>query len=137
MAANTRMATAIQVLCVIAYKGEGGTNATLISKSLRTNPVVVRRILKSMEQHGLVDIRPGKDGGVQLACEPDEITLDRIYRAVEPEPTVFALRPRGNPRCPVDSRMKALLGPIFGDADTAVERTLKHVTLGGLVKAIP
>ena len=35
------------------------------------------RILKSMEQHGLVEIRPGKDGGVQLARAPDGITLDR------------------------------------------------------------
>jgi DNA-binding IscR family transcriptional regulator len=36
----------------------------------------VRRILKSMEQHGLVEIRPGKDGGVQLARARDGITLD-------------------------------------------------------------
>jgi DNA-binding IscR family transcriptional regulator len=30
-----------------------------------------------MEQHGLVEIRPGKDGGVQLARARDGITLDR------------------------------------------------------------
>jgi len=137
MAANTRMATAVQVLCVIAYKGPGGTNSEIISKSLRTNPVVVRRILKCMEQQGLVEIRPGKDGGVQLTCEPDRITLDQIHKAVEPDPGVFALRPRGNPRCPVDSRMKDLLGPIFGAADAAVDKTLRRVTLGSLVKAIP
>ena len=34
-----------------------GTTATLISRSLRTNPVVVRHILKSMEQYGLIEIR--------------------------------------------------------------------------------
>ena len=137
MAANTRMATAVQILCVIAYKGPPGTNAEVVSKSLKTNPVVVRRLLKCMEQQGLVDIRPGKDGGVQLKREPDQITLDQIYKAVEAEAGVFALRPKQNPRCPVDSRMKALLGPIFGAADIAVENTLNQTTLASLVKAIP
>lgn len=137
MAANTRMATAVQILCVIAYKGPAGTNSEVISRSLRTNPVVVRRLLKSMEQSGLVEIRPGKDGGVQLSREPDGITLDEIYKAVEAEPGVFALRPKGNPKCPVNSRMKSLLGPIFGAADMAVEKTLNETTLASLVKAIP
>jgi DNA-binding IscR family transcriptional regulator len=137
MAANTRMATAVQILCVIAYKGPLGTNSEIISKSLQTNPVVVRRLLKCMQQHNLVDIRPGKDGGVHLKRDPDQITLNQIYQAVEPEPEVFALRPRANPRCPVDSRMKDLLGPIFGAADRAVEQTLNQTTLGSLVKAIP
>src|SRR5271156_6264230 len=101
MAANTRMATAVQILCVIAYKGAAGTNSEIVAKSLRTNPVVVRRLLKSMEQQGLVEIRPGKDGGVQLARAPDRITLDEIHKAIESETAVFAMRPRGNPNCPV------------------------------------
>src|ERR1700722_14969108 len=92
MAANTRMATAIQILCVIAYTGPDGTNSEIVSRSLRTNPVVVRRLLKRMQQHGLVEIRPGKDGGVKLGRDPSQITLDQIYKAVEIEAGVFALR---------------------------------------------
>jgi Rrf2 family protein len=137
MAANTRMATAIQILCVIAYKGPDGTNSEIVAKSLRTNPVVVRRLLKCMQQQGLVEIRPGKDGGVQLSRAPNQITLDQIYQAVETETAVFALRPRANPNCPVGSRMKNLLAPIFGATDHAVEKTLRQTTLGSLVKAIP
>jgi Rrf2 family protein len=136
MAANTRMATAVQILCVIAYKGPDGMNSGIVSKSLRTNPVVVRRLLKDMEQQGLVEIRPGKDGGVRLRRKPEQITLDQIYKAVEAEPGVFAMRPRGNPKCPVASKMKQLLNPIFEAADLAVETTLHQTTLGSLVKAI-
>jgi Rrf2 family protein len=136
MAANSRMASAVQILCVIAYKGEGGTNSEVIATSLRTNPVVVRRLLKSMEHAGLVELRPGKDGGVQFRRKPDEITLDQIYRAVEGETDVFALRQGGNPNCPVNVRMKDLLGPIFSATNDAVEKTLKPITLGSLVKTI-
>ena len=136
MAANTRMATAVQILCVIAYKGAAGTNSEVVARSLHTNPVVVRRLLKSMQGHGLVDIRPGKDGGVQLARSPADITLDQIYDAVEIEPEVFALRPQGNPKCPVDQRMKGLLAPIFEATDNAVTTTLRQTTLASLVSAI-
>ncbi len=136
MAANTRMATAIQILCVIAYKGPDGVTSEIVARSLRTNPVVVRRLLKAMEAAGLVEIRPGKDGGVQLRRAPRQITLAQIYEAVEQETTVFALRPGGNPNCPVASSMKALLTPIFGATDNAVGKTLERITLGSLVKAI-
>jgi Rrf2 family protein len=130
------MASAVQILCVMAYKREGNMNSEIIANSLRTNPVVVRRLLKGMEHAGLVEIRPGKDGGVQFRREPDEITLDQIYRAVEDETDVFALRQGGNPNCPVNARMKSLLGPIFAAANNAVVATLEQTTLGSLVKAL-
>jgi Rrf2 family protein len=136
MAANSRMASAVQILCVIAYKGEGGTNAEVIAKSLRTNPVVIRRLLKSMQRAGLVEIRPGKDGGVQLRHDPDEITLNQIYQAVENDADVFALRQGGNPNCPVNARMKDLLSPIFAATNTAVAATLQPITLGSLARTI-
>jgi len=130
------MASAVQILCVIAYTGPAGTNSEIIARSLTTNPVVIRRLLKCMEREGLVEIRPGKDGGVQLRREPAEITLEQIYRAVETDAGVFALRPTENPRCPVDRKMKDLLGPIFGATDNAVRSTLRQTTLANLVEAI-
>jgi len=130
------MASAVQILSVVAYKGPGGTNSEIIAKSLRTNPVVVRRLLKCMAQAGLVRMRPGKDGGVQLGREPDAITLDQIYKAVESSTGVFALRPGGNPNCPVNCGMPGLLAPIFGAANDAVEQTLRQTSLASLVAAI-
>ena len=124
------------MLCVIAYRGERGSNAEIVARSLDTNPVVVRRMLKKMEQHGLVQIRPGKDGGVQLALRPSEINLEQIYKAVEEETAVFALRQSGNPECAVDTRMRDLLSPIFAATDSAVGRTLRRTTLSSLVKDI-
>lgn len=137
MAANSRMASAVQILCVMAYIGPRGTNSEIIARSLRTNPVVVRRLLKCMQREGLVDIRPGKDGGVQLTRDPSEITLDEVYRAVERETDVFALRQGGNPNCPVNQRMPGLLTPIFSAANNAVESTLRQTTLSSLAAAIP
>src|SRR5690348_10023732 len=49
MAANSLLAGAVQMLCVIAWRGDEGANAEVLAKSLNTNPVVVRRILKALE----------------------------------------------------------------------------------------
>jgi Rrf2 family protein len=135
MAANSLFAGAVQILCVIAYKGEG-TNAELIARSLKTNPVVVRRILKSLENEGLVEVRQGRYGGVGLKRKAADITLEDIYKAVEGSDGLFALRRNGNPRCAVSSSMKSLLTPVFAATSEAVEKTLKQTTLEHLVEKI-
>ncbi len=136
MAANTKIASAVQILCVILFKGPGGTTAEAIARSLKTNPVVVRRMMKDLERAGLVDIRPGKDGGVQLRRDPHETTLEDIHNAVEGDAPVFALRPGGNPNCPVDRHMKSALPPIFGAVDEAVAMRLRATTLASLARPI-
>ena len=112
------------------------TNSEVIARSLKTNPVVVRRILKSLERQGLVEVRPGRYGGVFLKRSPEDITLHDIYRALEPEDGLFALRGSGNPRCPVNIAMKGLLTPVFGEADAAVDEVLRQTKLASLVEQI-
>lgn len=136
MAANTRLACAVQILCVIAYTGPDGTTSQVVSRSLQTNPVVIRRLLKDLQKAGLVTIRPGKDGGVHLAQNPDDITLAQIHRAVETDPEIFALRPEDNMNCAVGSKIRGILTPIFAAADTAVLQTLQQATLGSLARQI-
>lgn len=136
MAANSLLASAVQILCVIAWRGNERVYAEQLAKSLDTNPVVVRRVLKALEGQGLVTLRPGRHGGVELLRSPDEITLEDIYKAVEPDGTLFALRERGNPRCPVSRSMQRALPALFDAADTAVNDTLRRTRLSTLVAQI-
>ena len=46
MTANSRMASAVHIMSFVAYAGDEGTTSEAIAKSLQTNPVVVRKILK-------------------------------------------------------------------------------------------
>jgi Rrf2 family protein len=137
MSANTRMATAVQALCVMVRVGPDPTTSEVIARSLDTNPVVVRRLLKDLERALLVRVRPGKDGGVQLARAPEDITLDAVGRAIEGKDGVFALRQGGNPACVVNRNMARLLTPIFAAADAAVADTLARITIADLLTEIP
>lgn len=136
MAANSVLAGAVQMLCVIAWRGSKGANSELLAKSLNTNPVVVRRILKTLENHGLVKVRPGRHGGVELLRSPADITLEDVYKAVEPDGALFALRERGNQRCPVNNAMIRTLPSLFGTADAAVDNVLRRTKIASLVEKI-
>jgi len=136
MAVNSRLASAIHIMSFIAHAGDDGTASEAIAKSLQTNPVVVRKILKLLEREGLVVLRQGRHGGVTLRHPPSRITLGQIYKAVESENGGFAMRSRVHDRCAVACAMKRRLGPIFNAANDAVEQAFSKTSLAELVRGI-
>ena len=136
MATNSRLASAIHIMSFVAHAGDEGTTSEAIAKSLQTNPVVVRKILKLLEQEGLVTLRQGRHGGVGLQHPASRITLGQIYKAVESETGVFALRSRVHERCVVAYAMKRRLRPIFNAANEAVEQSLSKTSLAELMRGV-
>jgi len=127
------MASAIHIMTFVAHAGDEGTTSEAIALSLQTNPVVVRKLLKLLEREGLVDLRQGRHGGVGLRHPASEITLGQIYKAVESESGVFAMRGQVHEECAVACAMKRELGPIFDAANDAVEQALSKTRLAELV----
>jgi hypothetical protein len=97
-------------------------------------PVVVRKIL--LEREGLVALRQGRHGGVGLRHPASGITLGQIYKAVESESGVFAMRSQVHDRWVVACAMKRRLGPIFNAANDAVEQALSKTSLVELVRGV-
>ncbi len=136
MTTSSRMASAVHIMTFVAYAGDEGTTSEEIAKSLQTNPVVVRKLLKLLEQEGLVALRQGRRGGVSLLHPASRITLDQIYKAVETEHGVFAMRSQVYEGCVVACTMKRTLGPIFASANDAVEKALSRTRLSDLVRRV-
>jgi DNA-binding IscR family transcriptional regulator len=61
-----------------------------IAKMLEANPVVVRRTMAGLRDHGCVQSAKGHGGGWQLTKTLGQITLLDVYKALG-EPPVFAL----------------------------------------------
>ena len=136
MAANSRLASAVHIMSFGAHAGDEGTTSEAIAKSLRTNPVVVRKILKLLEREGLVALRQGRHGGVGLRRPASGISLSQIYKAVESESGVFAMRSQVHERCVVACAMKRRLGPIFDAANDAVDHALSKTSLAELIRGV-
>ncbi len=130
------MASAAHIMCFIAYIGGEGTNSEAIARSVKTNPVVVRKILKALQKEGLVVLRQGRNGGVALSRAAEDITLGDIYRAVEGESGVFALREEVNTRCVVARGVGRSLAEIFRLVDDSVQRNFQQTTLAALLREV-
>lgn len=135
MAATSRFAIAVHAATALAYRVERGDTGWIgspaLAESIRTNPVVVRRIVMALASAGLIESQPGRGGGSRLAKPAGTITLADIYRAVEGGAApVLAHNPNSpNLACAVSSSMHDALKPVFAEVDSAVEAALERTTL--------
>jgi Rrf2 family protein len=117
------------VLTILAWKGEEAIKSEQLAESVRTNPVVIRRILCALHEAELVLSQTGAAGGSRLARRPSQITLLEVYRAVEGG-GVFALHHRPpSRRCLVGCHIETVLGGVLAEVNLAVERVLARTTL--------
>src|SRR5260370_39152998 len=136
MVTNSRLASALHIMSFVAYAGDEGTTSEAIAKRLKTNAVVVRKIRRLLDREGLVAVRQGRHGGVGLRLRASGITLGQIYKAVESESGVVAMRGQVHDGCAVACAMKRRRRPIFNAANNAVEQALSKTSLAELIRGI-
>jgi len=131
---NVRFAIAVHMLVLLAL-GEEIQNSATIAGSVRTHPVVIRRILGLLVRAGLVTGRTGPHGGFRLARTADSITLDEVFRAVEQDGAAPPAH-RPNPKCPVGRHVADVLGTIGERAEQAFLGSLARETVAGAARRV-
>jgi Rrf2 family protein len=127
---------AVHVLAVLAYKEGDRVTSGLLAASINTNPVIVRRLLLSLQRARLVETRKGAGSGSRLSRSPGRINLAEVYRAVEAlEPFASPAR-KANTACPVGHCIRETLNKVFASAENALERDLEKTTLAGVIGMI-
>jgi Rrf2 family protein len=136
MRTSCRFAMAVHVLAVLAYKeGDRVTSASLAG-SVNTNPVIVRRLLLSLQKAKLVETCKGAGAGSRLSRSPRRINMAEVYRSVEDaEPFAKPAR-KPNTTCPVGHCILEALAKVFGSAQNAMERDLAKTTLADVMDAV-
>ena len=127
---------AVHTLALLARYEDKPVNSEFLACSVKTNAVVVRRLLSELARSNFVVSQTGVGGGTKLAREPQKICLLGVYRAVEAG-QVFALR-RNAPdkKCDIGRNIEAVLGEIQSCLDAAVEDALGKMTLADVVRKI-
>jgi DNA-binding IscR family transcriptional regulator len=108
---------------------------------MRTNPVVVRRIMAGLRDRGLVQSDRGHGGGWSIARDLADVTLRDVYDAIG-APALFAIGNRDdNPHCAVERAVNAAMGTGLRQAEALLLDTFSKVTLAELSasfhKALP
>jgi DNA-binding IscR family transcriptional regulator len=104
----------------------------MLARAMRTNPVVVRRILAGLREHGYVASEKGHGGGWTLARDLAAVTLRDVYTALG-SPSLLALGNRTEaPGCIVEQAVNAALGESFDAAEAFLLARFGEVTLAAL-----
>ena len=128
---DSRLSGVLHVLLHMA-EHEGPITSDVLAKAMRTNPVVVRRVLAGLRERGYVRSAKGHGGGWVLADTLPAITLRDVYDAIG-SPSLLAIGNRTEaPGCLVEQAVNAALDAACRDAETLLLSRLGDVTLAAL-----
>lgn len=130
---DTRLSRVLHIL-IHMEKHERAATSESIAAMLQTNPVVVRRTMAGLREHGYVSSEKGHGGGWVLARPLSEITLLDIYRALG-APELFSIGLAGdNPNCVIEQAVNEALFDAMKEAETILLSRFGSITLAALAK---
>jgi Rrf2 family protein len=135
MTTNLRFSVALHILTLLAAKGTGLLTSEEIAASVDTNPVVIRRVMASLRENGLVESRPGVNGGWRLKKSPTSITLRKVFEIVREE-DLLAMHAHPNPHCPIGGHIRDSLQGVFAEAEKALHSSLSKQTVADLLEDV-
>jgi Rrf2 family protein len=127
---------AVHVLAVLGYKQGDHVTSALLASSVNTNPVVIRRLLLTLQRAKLVETRKGIGLGSRLSRSPARITLAEVFRAVEEEDPFVMPRNKPNRACPVGNCIQIAIAEVFASARKALEQDLEKTTLAHILETV-
>ncbi len=137
MGFNSRLTVALHILTWMALNAQEQPDEVItsdqVARSVKTNPVVIRRLLSLLGNAHLVTVQRGTGSGWRLARLPESITLLDVYHAVEQE-GLFALHAHPpSQHCPVGRGIQPTLKPLYMAAESAMQQQLAQTTLADVL----
>lgn len=125
---NGRFATSIHIMTLLAMNKDELVSSEYIASSININPVLVRKELANLKQHGLIASKEGKGGGSSLAKPAKDIRLSEIYNCVTQQ-SVLGRSNETNHRCPIGKQINQHIESLNRSAEEAMLRKLDKMTL--------
>lgn len=132
---STKCSVAIHCLIFIFEYGDTQkVTSDLLSLSTGINPATIRKIISSLKKDGIISVKFGT-GGTTLNCPPNEITLYRICKAIEPDfaSKLIGLHPLPSPLCPIGKNIHDVLDCSYQKISNDLCESLKSITLKNII----
>ena len=135
MKISSRFSVAIHIISILQLYGDPMPTSEYIADSVKTNPVVIRRILGMLKQAGIVDMKRGT-GGAYLVKSVEDITMLDVYKAVGSveDGQLFQIHENPNPECPIGANIQDVVNVALISAQDAMEGVLQKITLADITR---
>ncbi len=129
MQISSRFTIAMHTLmCIYTFNKEQKITSDFIASSVNVNPVIIRRILGSLKDAGIIEVARGS-GGAKIIKDYATFTLLDIFQAVDSlEEKLFGFHENPNPKCPVGRNVHNVLDGYLTSAQAALESELSKTT---------
>ena len=131
---NTRFATAIHIMTILAKNPQAFLTSDWLAGSINVNPVIVRKELINLKKSGLVESRQGKDGGVRIGKDAENINVAEIYETIKNSEVLGKKNLNPNPLCNVGKDINKNLNQLFSETDDLVFQFLKDKKLSDFTR---
>jgi len=131
---NTRFATIIHILTLLAKFPNQWLSSDWIAESININAVIVRKELSVLHKLGWVTSKKGKEGGSMLNVSSGEISLADIYNAVKNSNVLGKKNNCTNVKCEVGKEINKELGKLFEETDKILLHELEKKSLKAFVE---
>ena len=131
---NSRFSISVHILSLLAAAGEAPLSSGYIAGSININPVLVRKELINLRNHGLIDSKEGKNGGSWLAKPANQIKLSQVYDMVQQTPIMGQTKNIPNPDCHIGKQINTHLDSLYKDVENTLRNKLSKTTLADFTK---
>lgn len=131
MQITSRFTIAVHIIAFVDYFGEETqVTSKMLSGSIHANPVIIRNVISSLNDAGILSSHRGKKG-IHLAKDVNDVTLYDVYEAVDciEKKGLFHFHEEPEPACPIGRNIHAALNPHLEDVQKTMEDELKTITL--------
>lgn len=136
MAGSSRFAIAVHTLALMASFDGKPVKSEYIACLVKTNAVVIRRLMCELSKANLIESQSGANGGSWLKRDAQEISLWNIYRAIEMG-EVFALHsPSEEANCQISCNIAEVLTDVQEKIDSSIKRSLNAISLADVLRKL-
>ncbi|MCF0055583.1 Rrf2 family transcriptional regulator [Dyadobacter sp. CY356] len=126
---NGKFAISVHILTLLASEPGVYCSSEYLSGSININPVLVRKELVNLRNHGLVISKEGKSGGSTLAKPAELIAMADIYEAVREKQFLGKSINEPNPACNIGRQINEHLDELYLASERVLMQSLENMTL--------
>lgn len=132
MKRSSRLSIALHALVHLHAQPDKTLSSSALATCLMTNPVVVRRILGTLRDAGIVDASKGPNGGWSLARPAADITLHAVYAAMGERLLIRTDSDPGDTTCTIVRSVDRVMHDFLDDAEALLAARLARVRLSDI-----